>query len=420
MTSRAMADAGTATGGVFAPLRRRRFAVYFAGQVQSQIGDGIFVVALPFMVLRHGGGSVALGTVLACYGVARLAVLQIGGTLADRYSARRVMLCSDALRAAVVLGLAGLATMNRIPLWPLIATAVPFGLLDGLFRPASIAFVPEITPDRELPAANALNITMQSSALIVGPAVGGALVAGRSSSIALLIDALTFAVSSLTLYAIGGQRHSAQRDDAAGGEGEAGKPPGWRAVLGYVRSAPLLWMALLVTVVVNLALGGLGEVVLPVFAIHPLDGGPRAFGLIMAGFGVGSVVGALLSNAFMRLPHRGIAALFLGIAEGAAIACVPIDSMLAVAVLAMVFAAVFQAIINVFYMTSLQRDVPKGMLGRVMSLLVTCVYLAYPVSTAVSGAVVGPVGPDAVIVGAGVCICAAFLLGFASRRYRSL
>jgi MFS family permease len=417
-----MTDLGISGSGVFTPLRNRRFALYFTGQLLSQIGDGIYVVALPFLVLSRGGGSVDLGTVLGCYGLARLSVLQIGGTLADRYGARRVMLCSDALRAVVVLGLAGLATAAHVPLWPLIALAVPLGVLDGLFRPASFALVPDIVPDAELTAANALNTSMQSTALIVGPAIGGLLVAARSSSSALLIDALTFAASSLALYAIGGGTADTGHDEGADqpSADDAAAPPGWRAVLRYVRDSPLLRMALLVTVVVNLALGGLGEVVLPVFAIRPLDGGPSAFGLIMAGFGVGSVIGALLANAFMRLRKRGLAALVLGVAEGIAIMCVPLGSLLAVAVLGMCVAAVCQAVVNVFYVTTLQRDVPTGTMARVMSLMIACVYAAYPISVAVSGAIVRPLGPDIVIVAAGMCICAAFLLGFASKSYRSL
>jgi MFS family permease len=417
-----MTDVGRASAGIFAPLRNRRFALYFAGQLQSQIGDGIFVVALPFLILRKGGGSVHLGEVLACYGAARLAVLQVGGTLVDRYGARPVMLGADLLRAAVVFGLAGLVTVARVPLWPLIAFAVPFGVLDGLFRPASFAFIPQIVPDSELPAANALNTTMQSSAVIIGPAIGGALVAGLPSSAAFFIDAVTFALSSLTLYAIGGRRGSAPVASVPDADSvdEADPRPSWRSVLGYLRASPLLQMALLVTVMVNLALGGLGEVVLPVFAIGPLHAGARAFGLIMAGFGVGSVIGALQSNAFMRLRRRGLAAVCLGIAEGLAIMCMPLGSLLAVAVLAMLVAAAFQAVINVFYLTMLQRDVPKGTLGRVMSLLISCVYVAYPVSTVVSGALVGAVGPDAMIVLAGTCISAAFLVGCVSKPYRSL
>lgn len=118
---------------LLAPLRERRFALYLIGQLLSQIGDGIYLVTLPFVMLDQGGGPANLGVVLACYGTARLAALPIGGALADRLGARPVMLAADALRALVVLGFAVLAANGHIPLWAMIAVAVPFGVLGGIF-----------------------------------------------------------------------------------------------------------------------------------------------------------------------------------------------------------------------------------------------------------------------------------------------
>ena len=128
---------------LLAPLREPAFALYFAGQLLSQIGNGIYFVALPFVVLNQGGGPVRLGVVLAGNGFARLAMFPVGGWLVDRFGARRVMLVTDVLQAAAVTGFALLSLLDPIPLAALIAFAVPAGALAGLFLPASLAVLPQ-------------------------------------------------------------------------------------------------------------------------------------------------------------------------------------------------------------------------------------------------------------------------------------
>ena len=423
--------------GQTSPLRQRPFVLYVAGQLLSQLGDGIYLVALPFVVLSHGGPA-RLGVVLTCYGVARLAVLPLGGTLADRRGARRVMLATDAARAGVVLGYVPIGLLHAVPLWALLAVSVPFGLLDGVFRPASLAVLPDIVPPASLAAANSLNSTLQSTGQIAGPAVGGVLVGGLKSGTGMLADAITFAVSSVTLFAIGIRRGASQAisvaetpwtrraEEAAAvprpsaGADVAEGPPGWRPVLAYAWHSPVLRMSLIVTFVVNLTLGGLVDVVLPPFSVAPLGAGARGFGIMVAGIGLGSVAGSLAGAPLMRLKRRGVLAVWLGMAEGALVICVPTGNSLAIATAALFLVAVIQGMLNVLYVTTLQRDAPAGALGRVMSLLIACAFVAYPVSTGVFGALIGVAGPTELIRVAGLCLIAAFSIGFTSRAYREI
>lgn len=417
-------------GGLFTPLRDRIFAWYFAGQVVSQIGDGIFLVALPFLILGDGGPA-RLGVVLACHGIARLVMMPVGGTFADRWSARVVMIGSDAARAVVMLGYALAAWVGHVPLWAYILIAVPFGALDGMFLPASYSVLPSLVSRESLGAANSLVETMSSTAQVAGPAVGGALVGGFKAGAGMVADAVSFAASSAMLLFAVGRRGSgqgadvgdegAENADAAGSQDAGdGIGPGWLPVLRYTRHSPLLRMALLVTVVVNLAYDGTMEVALPAFSSGPLSRGAGGFGALMTGFGLGSVVGALGAARFQRLRHRAKWALVLGMAQGALVACVPLGSSIVVAVVALAAAAALQAVLNVFYVTMLQRAVPEGALGRVMSLVMGGVYLSYPLSTLVFGAVVGSTGPGVLIVVGGLSIGLAFLIGFTSRVYRNL
>ncbi|MDX3659876.1 MFS transporter [Streptomyces sp. ID05-26A] len=398
-------------------LRERRFALYLAGQLLSQIGDGIYLVTLPFVVLDQGGGAANLGVVLACYGVARLAFLPVGGALADRLGARPVMLAADALRAVVVLGFVVLAARGHIPLWAMIAVAVPFGALGGIFMPASFAVLPQIVRPDSLAAGNSLIQVVQSTSRIAGPALGGMLVASLKSGVGLLIDAITFLVSSLTLMAI---RPAGDTPDGTAAHHDGDGLRTWRSVLRYAAGSPLVRTTLLTTLVFNLAAVGLIEIALPVFARDSLGRGALGFGVVMAGLGAGSVAGALLGPVLLRLRRRGLVALCLGVAEGLAMTSVPLGSSLLMATAAMFTAASLQATVNVFYMTMLQRTVPAGALGRVMSLLATCAGLAYPASALLAGTALGTIDPEVVIVLAGLGVSASFAVGFLSRPYRNL
>jgi MFS family permease len=426
-------SAGTAvTSGepavrLLAPLRERRFALYLIGQLLSQVGDGIYLVTLPFVILNQGGGPANLGVVLACYGAARLALFPVGGALADRLGARPVMLAADALRALVVLGFVVLAADGHIPLWAMITVAIPFGILGGIFMPASFAVLPQIVRPESLAPGNSLIQIMQSTSRIAGPGLGGTLVGSLKSGVGLLIDAITFLVSSLTLMAIRpsgpavGTADETVAQHANDGVQDSDRLRTWRSVLRYASSSPLVRMTLLTTLVFNLAAVGLIEVALPSFAQDPLGRGAVGFGVMMTGLGGGSVIGALLGPALLRLRRRGLIALCLGIAEGLALTGIPVGSSLVVATAALFTAASLQAMVNVFYMTMLQQTVPARALGRVMSLVVTCAGLAYPASALLAGTVLGGTAdPEAVIIIAGLGVSAAFSVGFFSRPYRNL
>src|SRR6476620_6793786 len=100
------------------PLRNRNYALLFTGQLSSLIGDQLYVVALPFLVLGHTGVR-ELGLVLMCFGIARIATVPIGGVLADRMDKTKLMLLTDVGRGLCVLTVAGAARTSLYSLAPL-------------------------------------------------------------------------------------------------------------------------------------------------------------------------------------------------------------------------------------------------------------------------------------------------------------
>jgi MFS family permease len=246
----------------------RSFRLLCGGQFSSTIGDFCYAVALPWLVLSEHGGPVLLGIVLACYGVPRTVLIPVGGMLADKVGPRTLMLAADAARAVLVAGLAVLAARHIVSLAALGPIAAFIGAGEGLFVPASYAIMPSLLSGEQLAAGNALSTAMVQAGSLLGPALGGALVATtRASTAAFAVDAASFGISALTLLLI-------PRRPGAGSASAGDAPPG--GVLALLRRSRVLQVLLVVVIAANLANGGMGEIAMPALAhaqYFPVAGG---------------------------------------------------------------------------------------------------------------------------------------------------
>ena len=166
-------------------------------------------------MLSNHGSTVLLGIVLACYGVPRTVLIPVGGMLADKLGPRTLMLFADVMRCLLVSVLTVLAARHTASLVTLGPTAALIGGGEGLFLPASFTIMPSLLDDDRLAAGNALSSTAVQAGSLIGPAIGGALVATTgASTAAFAIDAVSFAVSAVSLALI--PRRAAAGSMAAG------------------------------------------------------------------------------------------------------------------------------------------------------------------------------------------------------------
>jgi predicted MFS family arabinose efflux permease len=400
------------------PLRNRNYALLFTGQLCSLVGDQLYVVALPFLVLGHAGVR-ELGLVLMCFGIARIATVPIGGVLADRMDKTKLMLLTDAGRALCVLAVAGLAFGPQLSIVPVMALTAVLGALEGLFLPSSYAILPDILSDDELPAGNALNTALESAAAFVGPALAGLVVAVFTPGVALAIDAATFVISAATLLAL---RTTPRGEDAAGESGdETADGSSRKGFVRFLAVSRIVQLTLLIVLFSNLAFDAMAEVALPVFSRDYLGTGAQGFGVMLSAFGAGAVVGGLLTDALFRVPRRGLIALGLGVVQGIALALVPlVGGGLAGASVLLAASGLTIGVLNAFYMTHLQQRVPPQMLGRTMGALTMATFGAQPVSVLAAGLVLGATGPGVIFVTAGLLIVVGYLLAVPSSEFRTL
>jgi MFS family permease len=409
------------------PLTVRSFRLLCGGQFASTIGDYCYAVALPWLVLSTHGGAILLGIVLACYGVPRTLLIPAGGVLADKVGPRTLMLAADSARCVLVAGLALLAARHTASLVALGPIAALIGAGEGLFIPASFAIMPSLLDEERLAAGNALSTAAVQAGSLLGPALGGALVAATGASTAgFAVDAVSFGVSALTLALIPRQPASgssaATRAEAelTGEADPAGAGAGTGAgagVLALLRRSRALQVILVMVVAANLASGGMTDVALP--ALAHARYGAAGYGALLACMAVGGIAGTLAAVRTGHLRRPTIFASVVFLVEAAAIAVVPFLGGQAGAALALCATGACNGLGNVVFLTVLQKWVSPGLLGRVMGVLMLCAFGSFPLSVAISGVLVHRLGPTPFFLVAGVLIAVAILGGLTQREFRT-
>jgi MFS family permease len=410
------------------PLATRNFRLLAGGQFASTIGDYCYAVALPWLVLSAHGTAILLGTVLACYGVPRMALIPVGGVLADRIGPRTVMLAADAARCVLVAGLVVLAARHDASLAALGPVAALIGAGEGLFIPASFAIMPSLLAAEQLAAGNALSTAAVEAGSLLGPALGGALVAAtRASTAAFAVDAASFAVSALTLALIPrratagrtgqtGAPGTADADSPADAADEGAPATGDGGALALLRRSRGLQVLLVVVVVGNLASGGMGDVALPALAHARF--GAAGYGALLACLAAGGVIGTLAAarTGGLRAPVLFATAAF-GV-QAVAVSLVPYLGGVAGAAAALFVLGVCNGLGIVTFLTVLQKWAPPALLGRVMSALMLCAFGSFPLSVAIAGVLVHHLGPTLFFPLAGGVIAVALAGGVTQREFR--
>jgi MFS family permease len=425
------------------PLAVRSFRLLTGGQIASTIGDFCYAVALPWLVLSNHGSTVLLGTVLACYGVPRTILMPIGGVLTDKIGPRTLMLFADVLRCVLVGVLTFLAARHTASLVTLGPTAALIGAGEGLFLPASFAIMPSLLDERRLAAGNSLSSAAVQVGSLLGPALGGALVATTGASTAAMgVDAASFAVSALSLALIPRRAaagsmtaRSAQAADSLAGQADslaglaagladaapastataepAGRPQG---MLAYVRKSRAMQVILVTAIVMNMASGGMDEVALP--ALAHARWGAGAYGALLACSAAGAVIGTLAAARTGRLRAIGYIASLGFIIAGAATSLVPYLGGEVGAAIALLFIGACGGMSGVIFFTLAQRNIPPAILGRVMGVIMMCIGGSFPLSVLVTGVFVHHLGTTPFFPIAGVIMIVAVIGGNTSREFR--
>jgi MFS family permease len=407
-------------GNLLAPLRVRDFRLLFVGQMISTIGDMFYAVALPWLMLSSGHTPQELGIVLATYGVPRVGTLLLGGLLSDWLRPRRVMLLADIMRALLVGVLAVLVFTGRTGVLPLCAVAAPLGAFAGLFLPAYYAVLPEILGADALQAGNALNTSSLQLALLIGSGLAGLVVSRLQSGPAFVVSALTLILmrgEHRPAEAVTAQKEQALAQEASGGEATFAQDiTFWR----LIRTWRLLQVAFLVIIFGNFLFNGLFEVALPTLARDQFMSGAGGYGLLLAMFGAGSLLGGLIAGSLGKIAHRGLLMLICIMTLGVLYSFVPFAGGLPGAALLIGCAGLTNGMLTVLAFTVMQQQAPPHLLGRLLGIFLFASLGLYPLSVALVGVVSSYVGPVILFPISGAMMLRAAAFGWLQRDIRKL
>ncbi len=352
----------------FTALRQRNFRLYWTGQLISQIGTFMQVTGQAWLVLRITRSGWQLGLVGALQYLPVLLFALFGGVLADRWPKRTMLIATQSAQMIQALVLWQLVVSNHVQLWEVDLLAVLLGITSSLDQPIRSSIVVELVGKDHLSNAIALNSALMNFARILGPGVGGLVIARSGVGALFLINALSFLPILANLLMM-------RSDDFFHQPPQLGTSPSRLSALTRAREGLIyVWqsppLALVIGVVgLVLLFGANFSVVLPLIATNVLHGGATAFGLLSASMGLGALSGTIWLMWSATTPS--IARVLGGaLAFSIALAAFALSPNLPLALMMIAATGCAEAIFGALATTVLQMIAPDALRGRVASVAI--------------------------------------------------
>jgi MFS family permease len=424
--SAAPADAGTDTAGDV-PSRRERpakpglrqaaaalqypdFARLWWGALVSNTGTWIQSVTVPYVLYQITGSAAWVGFAAFAQFLPVVLMGPLAGSLADRFSRRRILLVSQAGLAAGAFALWVLwASGVRSPS-VIVATISVIGVVAGLNIPAWQAFITELVPRSALLNAITLNSAQFNASRAFGPALGGLILATLGPGWAFLINAASFAAVIAALVAI--RTPGVARPPSA-------RPKVMREfveAVRYSRARPGIWVSILAVVALGLFGGPMSSLVV-VFAEDVFEVGQGMYGLLGACLGIGSVLFAPLVAGPGSGLRRGPLTAVVLVLYGLSVVLFGLAPSFWVGALALLLAGGGWLTLASALNTTIQLQVDESMRGKVIAIYLMGLTASIPVGALAQGWLIDLVGPRATVAGAGLLLVATSMLIGRGGRY---
>ncbi|MGI8663103.1 MAG: MFS transporter [Acidimicrobiales bacterium] len=396
-----------ATRETFRSLGTRNFRLFFGGQLISQIGNWLTLVAQTLLVLHLTGNGVAVGVLAACQFAPVLLFGAWAGLVADRSDKRRLLLIVQTFAMAQSFAMAALAFTGDPPVWAIYAVAVAGGCTLAFDNPARRAFVVEMVEEEDMQNAVSLNSAQMTSSRIFGPALAGLLAHTVGFGWCFTVDGLSYIAVLVCLWLIDPTklrrppvtpRHRGQV----------------REGLRYVRTVPDLWIPLVMMAVIG-TLAFNFSVVMPLFVERTFNGDDGTFTLLFSVISIGSLIGALATARRKAIHVHDLVVASVGF--GAAML-----TLAAVPSLALAFpVSVFVGVTSIAFLTAataiVQVRAAPEMRGRVLALQAMVFLGSTPIGGPLLGAVCDVWGARVgTALGGVACLVAAGIGVIAGRR----
>jgi MFS family permease len=374
---------------MFAPLKQRNFALLWFGQLISMIGDWVLLIALPFHIYNLTGSALATGAMFMASALPRLLLGSVAGVFADRWDRRRMMIVADVLRALVLLPLLFVQSADLI--WVIYVVAFVMTVISQFFFPAKSAIIPQLVGERELLAANSLTAVSDSVTRLIGPSLGGALLAWSGLTSVVIVDAVSFIVSGVMIWLIVMPPCEGVVIDT---QSITTTSPlakwmtfwrEWLAGLRFVKGAQTLVALFVVTSVMTFADSIFTALMVP-FAQNIMHITSLELGWLMTAQGIGGLVGGLLMGRMTKRfsPQRLI--MLAGFVDGLILLGIINSASLPIALVLIAIAGLPMVGMMVSINTLVQLGATDAYRGRVMGAFMTTSALTNIIGLALAGA----------------------------------
>jgi MFS family permease len=380
------------------PLAQNRdFKVLLSSQGISSLGDAVSFTALPLLVLALTGSGFAMGIVGALQALPDLFLGMVAGAIADRNDRKRMMLLADLGRAGLTALIPISVSLGGPTMAVILLVAAPTSVLRSFFLAGYTASVPALVGRNQVGRANSYFEAIYSMGYIVGPAVAGVLAATIGPGPTLAIDAISFALSACGLLFV-------RRDLRA----RVDRPRRHllteiREGIDFIVANPTLRTVILFWGATSILTAPL-VTALAVHVTRDLHDPPSILGLILAAYGLGTVVGSLLSARRSGRGRVGVVLLGGNLVLGACLVLMAVTVAIAVQVGVAFVAGIAQSMVLVTYITMRTTYSPDELLGRIGSTARTISLGLQPVGLLAGGALIDLTSGSTTIALMGICV----------------
>jgi MFS family permease len=395
-------------------LQHRNYRLFFGGQSVSLVGTWITRVATSWLVYRLTGSELLLGIVGFVGQIPTLLLTPFAGVLVDRMDGRRLLLITQVLSLLQSAVLAALTLADVITVSQILVLQLFQGVINAVDMPARQAFVVHMVEDRQdLPNAIALNSSMVNGSRIVGPSIGGVLIALFGEGWCFAVDAASYVAVVASLVAMRLASRVTRKHDTHVLEELR---TGWRYV---TRSVPIRTVLILLAVVGTAGMPY--TVLMPAIAAQELRGGPNTLGLLMTATGVGAFTASMYLALRQSVVGLGRVITIGTVAFGGGLVAFSLSRTLwpAMAMLVIVgFGFIAQLASS---NTILQTIVEERFRGRVMAFYAMCILGTVPVGSLFAGVIADRIGAVATVrLGGIICLASAAWFGYSLPTFRAL
>ncbi|MEN2767708.1 MFS transporter [Ornithinibacillus xuwenensis] len=362
-------------------FHNRNFVLLLISALFSSPGYFVYLIGAEWLMLSITDNRFYFGMLFFVAAIPRLIFLSIGGLIADRMNKRTILFWSDLSRAVLISILVLLIWTDSVAVWHLLVLAGLFGVSDAFSYPAMNALVPTLLEEKQLQRGNSLIQMTSQISPILGPALGGTLIALLGFKGVFSVSLVMLLIASFAVLFI----RMKKEEDVQGN-----KPTPWTELkegLSYVRKNELVISIVVMALFINFFFSGPFSIGMPIIVKDIFGGNAVSLATIQTSMGVGALAGAILLAA-IKLKKPGITLVVSIIGLGLLYIATGISANIVLTAGLVALMSILTQLINIPLITMLQQTTEKRMLGRMMSLFMTVSTGLIPISYIVTSSLI--------------------------------